>query len=160
MGFDEKIISISNDPILINFNLTKIKKIKTGYQYSIILTDNNEIYAFGDNSNGIFGNMEIKKSYIPILINISNLIDLKSSKIKNLCCGSSHVLLFTEDNILIFWGKYSNNFLKPKIINNEGVLKNKKIKKISCGSFHSLVLLESNEIFAFGNNFLNFFYFF
>ncbi|MEG2310700.1 MAG: hypothetical protein RSB76_01780, partial [Clostridia bacterium] len=56
----------------------KVKKIKCGYNYTLCLLENGEVYAWGTNTNGQFGNgYEISKNYpIPQKLNIDAVTEV------------------------------------------------------------------------------------
>lgn len=48
--------------------LTNVRSISTGYSTTVALTNNGDVYAFGKNDSGVFGNGIIEDSNKPVLI--------------------------------------------------------------------------------------------
>jgi alpha-tubulin suppressor-like RCC1 family protein len=78
-----------------------IKKISCGELYSLLLTRDGDIYAFGDNRNGQLGiYTPDKKQIIPIKLEISNkFIEIASH------CAYNISIALSENNIYYVWGK-------------------------------------------------------
>ena len=156
-----------NDPTNITkINNIKANKISCGNEHSLILSTDNNVYAFGSNEDGVLGlkNKTIK-SYKPIKINFGEY----DQKIKNISAGTVHNLALTNDGKIFSWGSaqggqlgLSEKFLithknftknlyvyKPTIISPQ-IFKNSEIIKISCGEAHSVVLTNNGEVYSWG----------
>jgi RCC1 and BTB domain-containing protein len=129
-----------------------------GHNFSVVLTSNGEVYAWGENRNGQIGNGS-KELYqlIPSKVNGFN-----DEKVVMISCGSLHSMALTESGLVFSWGNNSSgqlghsyngfgygNVNEPSLLNlNNEIL----IKKISCGSQHSILLSSDGDIYTFGDN--------
>ena len=71
----------------IELNKLNIIKISSGYEHTVILTKNNEVYSFGRNNNGQLGQSNNNNLNIPTLIKY-----FTDKKIINICCGGQHTV--------------------------------------------------------------------
>jgi len=127
-----------------------------GFQHSIVLTDEGQVYTFGSNEFGQIGcGGDCEKQLTPYRVKGFN-----GEKVKTIACGSYHLMAITESGKLFSWGlndygqlgynstTSSSNI--PKLI-EIGIF----IKKIACGLKHSLLLSSDGVIHVFGSNDLN-----
>jgi alpha-tubulin suppressor-like RCC1 family protein len=109
------------EPNVINNNGSlfgkKILQITSGYEHSLILTENNEIFAFGDNTYGQIGSSFWNKnnSYLPLKVEFQlNYTILK------IFAGYSISFLLTVDGEIYYFGTqydpFGINFLTPNPI--------------------------------------------
>ena len=71
----------------IELNKLNIIKISSSDYYTVILTKNNEVYSFGNNSYGQLGQSNNNNLNIPTLIKY-----FTDKKIINICCGFEHTV--------------------------------------------------------------------
>ncbi len=135
------------DPVKITFfeeNHIGIKKVTTGSRHSIILGDNNKLYAFGDNSeNQCAGNCA--NYHQPTKVKF-----LGKDKIVDVYAGYNHSVALTDKGDVFTWGDTSSGKLGyitglstqsiPKVI---PYLKCKNISLISTGPIQT-ALVTSN----------------
>jgi RCC1 and BTB domain-containing protein len=143
----------------------KIIDIKCGSNHSLALSNNGEVYAWGDNTYGQIGN---KCDYSHQLKPIK-LDGFDGEKVVAISCGSRHSMALTEEGHIYSWGcnefgqlgidKSSELFRKLKISNEPKLVKVKDkdknrilFEKISCGKSHSLMLSRDGNIYVIGNN--------
>jgi alpha-tubulin suppressor-like RCC1 family protein len=85
-------ISFSNFPVHLNKNgilkEKKISQISSGAKHNLILTEDNEIFGFGQNFFGQIGDGTNNDVFIPKIINENNI--LKGKKIIYISAGSFH----------------------------------------------------------------------
>ena len=130
----------------VNFFLDKkIKKISTGFRHTLVLCEDGNLYAFGENSFGqCFGN-DIKCE--PNIINVANI----NENIINCFAGADYSLLITESNIIYAWGNC--DFIVKDELNQINDVEEKKmrcisdmelknVKDIFCGINHILFYTE------------------
>ena len=130
----------------VNFFLDKkIKKISTGFRHTLVLCEDGNLYAFGENSFGqCFGN-DIKCE--PNIINVANI----NESIVNCFAGADYSLLITESNIIYAWGNC--DFIIKDELNQINDVEEKKmrcisdmelknVKDIFCGINHILFYTE------------------
>jgi alpha-tubulin suppressor-like RCC1 family protein len=122
----------------------------------LIVTKNDEVYAFGGNTNGILGLGH--NNCVTEPTNVNELCDKNIVEFKS---GWTHCMARTYYGKIYsfgmnFWGhlgigKKDNDFHKPELINH---LNEMKIVDMCCGGIHSLVLTNLGEVYAWGNNVL------
>ena len=138
----------------------RIKHIFSGWEHNIILTNNGDIYSFGNNNNFQCGlsNKDNSDKIIKDPINISIL----NNNIKGIyaSCGNDHSLILDSNNEVYAFGSNEDgslgvNDLKIKKYEftkiNFGKYTN-KIKDISAGTVHNLALTKDNKIFSWGSS--------
>ena len=166
-----------NDPTNISIIYNNLKAIKAscGNEHSLILSQDNNVYGFGNNEYGLLGIPDKKiKIFKPTKINFSdkNGNEEYSHKIKNISCGTLHNLALTDNGNIFSWGSFQGGQLglssdlllnKNNDNNDENNLflttptlipyfENNKIiiEKISCGEAHSLALSNKGKVYSWG----------
>ncbi|HEY6438133.1 MAG TPA: hypothetical protein VIY47_16195, partial [Ignavibacteriaceae bacterium] len=164
----------SSEPIIIELNDLKIKKISCGSQHSLLLSCDGDIYAFGSNDFGEVGNGTQEKQRFPIKLELNNkFIDIASHPLYRISMSQS------IDGIYYVWGyfedkkvfspqstKYesfddiliSNNVFdnirtfekliefKDSFVKNGFYSKNfEELKELGCGSFGSVFKVKRRE---------------
>ena len=140
-----------------------IKKIICGWSHSCFLSEDNNIYLWGNPFKDY--NKNYKDIKDPLNITGNNL--KKISKIIEISSGFNHIAILIENNSLIELYTYGANefgqlgyptdelyidqFNKVEIPKND-LNKNLNITKVSCGAYHTLVQMGSNLIYGFGQN--------
>ena len=162
-----KIITNPTNISKINNNIKAISAA-CGNEYTLILSKDNEVYAFGNNEDGVLGLNDSKiKKYEFTKINFG----IYTNKIKEISAGTVHNLALTEDNKLFSWGssqggqlglpeKYlisQPNYIKSFFLSSPTQIsifsKSKKpemIQKISCGEAHSIALTNKGMVYSWG----------
>jgi alpha-tubulin suppressor-like RCC1 family protein len=69
----------------------QIIDVKCGYEHTLVLTNNNEVFGWGRNSFGQVGNGSFHDVLVPIQVN--KFLD---EKVKGISCGSNHSMMLTE----------------------------------------------------------------
>jgi alpha-tubulin suppressor-like RCC1 family protein len=137
--------------VYLSENNIKISQICCGHDYSLALTKNGDVFAWGKNRFGQIGNGDCKVVLIPYHVNDFN------ERVKAISCGEWHSMALTESGRVFSWGNNefgqlgvgdNCNCCKPKMIELNDIL----IEKISCGSSHSLLLSRDKDIYVFGKN--------
>ncbi|CAI9560252.1 unnamed protein product, partial [Staurois parvus] len=121
----------------------------------IYTTDNEQVFAFGQNCSNCLGTGDNQSTMVPRRLDV-----ICGKKITGISYGSGpHVLVCTEDGELYAWGHNGYNQLGngntvqgtvPVHIGTE--LIPKKVVQVACGSHHSLVLSLDGEVYAWGYN--------
>jgi alpha-tubulin suppressor-like RCC1 family protein len=121
----------------------------------LIVTNDDNVFAFGDNNYGVlgFGNdREVKEITINENLSHKQIVDFKNSW-KHVIGRTIHgkVYCWGENGIFCVLGngKKDTIIYKPEL--NE-YLNDKQIIDICCGFNHSLVLTNSGELYAWGGN--------
>ena len=162
-----KIIMNPTNISILNDNIKGISA-SCGNEYSLILSKEHEVYAFGNNEDGVLGLDDIKlKKYQFTKINFG----IYTNKIKEISSGTVHNLALTLDNKLFSWGSsqggqlglpekylisqpnYQTSFFlsSPNQISIFSKVKKPEIiQKISCGEAHSMALTKDNKVYTWG----------
>ncbi len=124
------------------------KAISAGFDHSMVLLENGDVYSFGNGEYGQLGHGDNVNRLLPTKIELL-------SEVKAISTGNfySLVLLETGDVYSFGLGKHGqlghgdseNRLLPTKIETLAGV------KAISAGGQHSLVLLENGDVYSFGH---------
>eukprot|EP01080_Neovahlkampfia_damariscottae_P001527 gene1527-12653_t len=77
-----------------------IKQIACGSQHNLVLTDNDEIYVWGNNASGQLGLSHLNNIFTPTLLKYS----FGHSKIMKIFCGGDHSMVLTESFEVYGWG--------------------------------------------------------
>ena len=166
----EETYKIVKDPTNISVlnNNIRATSAACGNEHSLILSCDNNIYAFGNNEDGLLGLNDCKmKRYEFTKINFGKY----NNRIKDISAGTVHNLALTDDNKIFSWGSsqggqlglseqyllaqpgYKTTFFlsTPSLVS---VLNNKKenqeIIKIGCGEAHSLALNIKGQVYSWG----------
>ncbi len=155
LGLGLPVGAIIVTPQLIRFEgMGKVKDISSGKQFSLILTEDGDVYSFGDNL-GQFGLDGIEYKNIPTLIGPKNI------KFKGIETGDYHALLLTESgNVYSFGDDIKNELglgyeseekIEPILVDIPG---KKKITAISADRDQSLFLTEGGNVYSAGQGYL------
>ena len=139
-----------------------VKKIYSGWEYNIIISNTNDIYSFGNNNNfqcGIPFSTNYNKDYV-FIKNPQNISSLNGGfKGISAACGNEHTLILDTYNNVYSFGNNEDGVLGVE--NNElksySLLKvdfgeyNGRIKDISAGTVHNIALTDDGKIFTWGS---------
>ena len=139
-----------------------VKKIYSGWEYNIIITNNNEIYSFGNNNMFQCG-IPFSKNYKQdnkIIENPLN-VSLYNGNIKGIsvACGNEHTLILDENHNVYSFGNNedgvlgveNNNLKSYNLIKVNFGDYNGKIKDIAAGTVHNIALTNDGKIFSWGS---------
>lgn len=148
-------LCFSNTKIFTNLN-DKIKNIKYGKNFIVILTENNNIFTCGVNTYGQLGiGTTINSNILNNLNEVSIAISPSVYPI-DIACGDEHFIVLMNNNKVYGCGR--NNY--GQLCQNENVnfksltLINttEKIIKIACGAYHSVFLTDNFNVLSCGLN--------
>ena len=89
-----------NIPTLLNLpNNEKPLSISCGYNHTICLTKNENIYVWGNNDYGQLGIGDNNNRNIPTLLNLPN-----NEKPLSISCGYYHTICITKNENIYVWG--------------------------------------------------------
>jgi Alpha-tubulin suppressor and related RCC1 domain-containing proteins len=144
---------------------SKVISVAAGANTSYAITEDGDVYAWGDNYDGQIGNGDWADVLIPEKINGAGGDITASTKIKAISAGIYHTLAIDYDGNLYSWGfgYLGHNIsvglydLPVKVNGANGEDANKitsstKIIAIESGSMHSLALDDQGNIYAWGSN--------
>ena len=139
-----------------------VKKIYSGWEYNIIISNTNEIYSFGNNNKfqcGVAFSQNYKKDN-KIIKNPEN-ISSRHGNIKGIsaACGNEHTLILDENHIVYSFGNNedgvlgieNNNLKSYNFIKVDFGKYNGKIKDIAAGTVHNIALTNDGKIFSWGS---------
>ncbi|XP_030044055.1 putative E3 ubiquitin-protein ligase HERC1 [Microcaecilia unicolor] len=124
--------------------------VSAGYRHSSAVTEDGELYTWGEGDFGRLGHGDSNSRNIPTLIkDISNVGEVS--------CGSSHTIALSKDGRTVWSfgggdnGKLghgdTNRVYKPKVIE---ALQGMFIRKVCAGSQSSLSLTSTGQVYAWG----------
>ena len=140
-----------NKPHLIKGIAGKVVSIAAGDYYSVALTENGDIYNWGENRFGQLGDGTFKNQHLPQLIT-----DLPGKAI-SIATGIYHTLALLGNGKVYGWGSNGfgqlgdgtvNRAMHPQLIKKIPG----KVINIAAGTFQTLALLENGKVYGCGNN--------
>ncbi|CDR32820.1 non-specific serine/threonine protein kinase [Caenorhabditis elegans] len=129
-----------------------IKQVALSKTHTMVLTNDNELFGFGDNSCGQLGFGKFSKMENGRLVESLKGRDIQSVGVGNyfsvICCDRGTLLTFgTAKNLGL--GKDAKDSAKPMLLEQ---LLRENIKDIYCGHDHVVAVLESGECLGWGSN--------
>ncbi|XP_053792194.1 X-linked retinitis pigmentosa GTPase regulator [Vidua chalybeata] len=136
---------------LISFftNQHKIKQLSAGSYTSAAVTEDGQLFVWGDNSEGQIGLASEASASVPCKVDIGKPVSFVS-------CGYYHSAFITGDGELYTFGEPVNGKLGlfPEQLKNNrvpqpvlGIME--KVHKVACGGEHTVVLTET-DVYTFG----------
>ncbi|XP_011269990.1 hypothetical protein CAOG_08419, partial [Capsaspora owczarzaki ATCC 30864] len=129
----------------------KIVQIVCGANFSLVLSERGDVFAWGDNTSGQLCLRELKTVPVPTLVK-----ELYGIPIRQLAAGGRHTLALTFNGQVYSWG--NNQFgqlgvgdTAPHTIPSRlKTLEHQFCAHIACGEDHSVVLTETGGVYSFG----------
>uniref|UniRef100_A0A6B2KW11 Protein kinase domain-containing protein n=1 Tax=Arcella intermedia TaxID=1963864 RepID=A0A6B2KW11_9EUKA len=141
-------------PTLLNLLSDKVVvKIACKGRFAMLITDEGQLYGFGENSFGQLGLACKETQFRPRLV-----AAFGEKKVVDVECGLYHTMVLTDNGQLYSFGSNSYGQLglgttfdhdSPQLVS---FFSNKKIKKLCCGLQSTIIITEDEQVFAFGNN--------
>eukprot|EP00457_Paulinella_chromatophora_P007994 gb/GEZN01008021.1/.p1 GENE.gb/GEZN01008021.1/~~gb/GEZN01008021.1/.p1 ORF type:complete len:471 (+),score=15.65 gb/GEZN01008021.1/:52-1464(+) len=91
-------IQRTNEKFVLPEVMGRIKQISAGWNFSVFLDVDGDIWATGKNEFCQLGNQDCAYRQVP------TRVDLKGIKIKQICAGANHVIAQTEQGEIYTWG--------------------------------------------------------
>ncbi|XP_029961368.1 LOW QUALITY PROTEIN: probable E3 ubiquitin-protein ligase HERC1 [Salarias fasciatus] len=124
--------------------------VSAGYRHSAAVSEDGELYTWGEGDFGRLGHGDSNSRNIPTLVkDVSNVGEVS--------CGSSHTIALSKDGRTVWSfgggdnGKLghgdTNRVYKPKVVE---ALQGMFIRKVCAGSQSSLALTSTGQVFAWG----------
>eukprot|EP01132_Coremiostelium_polycephalum_P004737 gene4737-5913_t len=135
-------------------NEKKAVKLSCGYEHVAVITDDGELFTWGNNINGQLGHgLEIGKSQ-----STPKRVDFFGSRsLVMVECGGEHTIAVDSNSQIYSWGSDRFGQLghgtkgitvnRPKIIED---LSGQKLTAIAAGYAHTLILKKSGDLYSFG----------
>ncbi|NWH69825.1 RPGR regulator, partial [Piaya cayana] len=127
----------------------KIKQLAAGSYTSAAVTEDGQLFVWGDNSEGQIGLADEACVSVPCQVDVGKPVSYVS-------CGYYHSALITGDGELYTFGEPDNGklgLLPEQLKNNRvpqpvlGIME--KVNKVACGGEHTVVLTET-DVYTFG----------
>ncbi len=141
-----------------SINGHKIVHIAAGNNHTIMLSDSNQVFAFGENLNGQLGDSTTVSKISPVKIPKSNFANKTIADIE---AGVGSSLVLTTDGTIYSWGNFrsglghgtlASDLLTPTAISHAN-LSGKTVTKISKTHETGLLLASDGTLFIFGDDF-------
>ncbi|XP_057330832.1 RCC1 domain-containing protein 1-like [Microplitis mediator] len=136
--------------------------IACGFEHTLMLTNNGEVYSSGGGSRGQLGHDDLENSDEPSLIEaLTGLIVIK------IAAGGWHNAVITSDNDLYTWGWNTNGELGlinsekvvavPTIVDfydddNKRVIEDIKVRDVHCGNNFTVCVTDDGQLWGCGSN--------
>ncbi|KAK2577032.1 hypothetical protein KPH14_011991 [Odynerus spinipes] len=128
--------------------------IACGSHHSLALTDEGEVYAWGQNNCGQVGSGISSNQGAPRKVNSA----LTGKKVVSITCGQTYSMAVTDSGEVYGWGhngvgqlgngNYTNQLSPCKVASLVGVV----IEKVACGYAHTLALSDEGVLYVWGSN--------
>lgn len=134
----------------VHFEKGEILKMASGRSYNVLLTQDGDLYQWGENFRGELGSGDLKVHKDP------QFKTFDSDPVKDIAVGPNHIIALTRSGKVIAWGDNSNHQLG--LAEQESVMSPlyvdfpEKITYIATGFNHSYAIGESGKLYAFGSN--------
>ena len=139
---------------------TRILHTAVGDFFTLLLTDDNQLYAVGRNATGQLGrgHRDDEDPPVPRLVTGFGL-----ERITQIAAGYNHCAALTEDGKLFLWGSnaegqcgtgaFGGYVLNP-LHCSSGALEDEDVRVVfvACGSAHTVALTSDGGVIAFGSN--------
>ena len=131
----------------------------SGGSYTIVLSSDDTLAAWGSNSSGRFGDGTTTSSGIPVPVSTTGVLAGKS--ITSLSASSNHVLALCSDGTLATWGQNSFGQLGdgttvnrsiPVPVDTTGLLSGKTVVQIATDGTRSFALCSDGTMASWGYN--------
>jgi alpha-tubulin suppressor-like RCC1 family protein len=127
-----------------------IKKVSAGFEFSLVLLNNGDVYSFGRNSFGQLGAGHTDDQMEPMKVeSLSNVADVVA--------GGQHSLVLLNNGDLYSFGKGINGQLGHGNNDNQGIPNKVEgisdVIAIAAGKDHSLALTSAGHVYSFGLGF-------
>ncbi|XP_020287366.1 RCC1 and BTB domain-containing protein 1-like [Pseudomyrmex gracilis] len=137
-----------------NSRMKRVVDIACGSHHSLALTEEGEVFAWGQNNCGQVGSGLSSNQGIPRQINSS----LAGKKIVQVACGQTSSIAVTDNGEIYGWGyngvgqlgigNYVNQVNPCRIGSLLGIV----IVKVVCGYAHTLALTDEGKLYVWGGN--------
>lgn len=133
--------------------------VACGQYWTLVATNNNNLFAFGYNRYGQLGFSSTATSYCrPNCISTGFFGNLKKEQITSMSCGYGHSLVLMGQSVFAFGFNESgqlgtgarDNCAAPQLIRAGSA--SARITAVRCGAHHSLIWAGESKLYAFGNN--------
>lgn len=154
----------SRIPVTVTTGGVVFTALGAGSNYSVGLSNNGDIYTWGDNSFGQLGSGNLTQRYVPTIISVSG------QKFTAIAAHGSyagaygveaHTLALSTNGIVYAWGRNGNGQLgngsttdatAPVLVTTSGVLSGKTVRSIAVGRDYSTAVTTDGKAYGWGLN--------
>ncbi|KAM0728094.1 RCC1 and BTB domain-containing protein 1 [Formica fusca] len=135
-------------------NMKHIVDVACGSHHSLVLTEDGEVYAWGQNNCGQVGSSLSTNQGAPRQVN-SNLT---GKKVVHISCGQTSSMVVTDNGEVYGWGYNGvgqlgiGNYVNQMTPSRVGSLIGVVIIKVVCGYAHTLALTDEGKLYVWGGN--------
>ena len=144
--------------ITVGLTSKTVKILAAGVSHSVAVTEDNQIFAWGQNDYGQLGVGDTENRRLPSSLSDPDKL-LKDKTIVEISLGAHHTLVRTADNMLFAWGRndygqlgngttVSRSF--PVAVNMAGALAGSTVSKIAAGGQHNLACTTDGNVYTWG----------
>jgi len=129
--------------------------VAAGANFSLAITDEGEVYAWGYNLFGQLGNGTTTNSNVPVAVSA-----LAGKRVVAISAGGGFALALTGDGVVYAWGQnvlgqlgngtYVGTVTTPAQVTG---FSGRTVVAISCGASHTLALTADGAVYAWGYNY-------
>lgn len=140
-------------------HITRVTKVAAGRAHSVVVTDAEGVFTFGNNSFGQCGRRIVHNEDYTAFRDPWRLRILDEQRVVEAVCGYDHTLFLTEEGRVWSCGNGSdgqtglghyNTCYTPTLV--EGDIQGEKIVKLSSASDTVLAINEKGDVFGWGNS--------
>lgn len=134
----------------------RFTQISASESYSVALTTNGKLYAWGNNSSGQLGDGTLTSHSLPVAVSLP--VDVHITQVS---AGATQCLALTDNGDIYAWGSNSNgqlgdgtviNRLTPILVSNTTLPTGIKFTQVASGGSHSIALSSDGKPYAWGRN--------
>jgi len=131
--------------------IVAVRQVSAGYEHTVVIKENGELWAWGNNENGQLGDGTIIERHSPVRIGTDT--DWVS-----VFTGYNHTMAIKENGELWAWGKNENGKLGVITDEDKDILSPIKVgiatdwELLSAGSCHTMAIKKNGELWAWGLN--------
>jgi len=150
-------VLVDTNGVLAGKNITSVAR---GSYFTVALAEDNQLYAWGNNTYGQFGNNTSDgSSSVAVEVDMTGVLAGKT--ITAISAGAYHTVALDSDGKVYAWGHNSygqlgNNSNEPSSVPIEvdmsGLLAGKTITAISAGQYFTLALDSNGKVYSWGRN--------
>ncbi|XP_028312829.1 ultraviolet-B receptor UVR8-like [Gouania willdenowi] len=151
--------------------LGSVKFIACGSSHSVVVTDDNKIFAWGNGTSGQLGHGERSLNHLPVEAKLPQKLNVETghahmdiADIVGVACGSRHSFIWTKTGQAYGFGNnfyaqlgydfqrvdFKDHQLAPRLF--QSLPSSLKIIQVACGERHTLFALENGTVAACGHN--------
>ncbi len=152
----------SNVPVAVNttgvLSGKTIRSVSVGMLYACAIASDNQVYCWGNNTNGKLGNNSTAQSLVPVAVTTTGALSGKT--IRSVATGNNHACVYASDNLAYCWGDNTNGQLGnnsttqssvPVAVTASGALSGKTVKAIAAGINHTCAIASDSQTYCWGS---------